>query len=54
MISCTDCRKDSVFCVQWGPANDQKDYVCDIHLSDLLQRINGVEFFVIKIEKVEK
>ncbi len=52
MKYCINCRKSAEFVIQWGPAADQKEYVCSEHLLDAIERIKAIEFFVVKVQKV--
>ena len=46
------CGKKADFVVQWGPDAKQKEYVCTDHLIDVVKGIPAIEFFVVKIQKV--
>ncbi len=52
MKYCIVCRKAAEYVIQWGPKVDQKEYACGDHVPDLLKRVPAIEFFVVKIEKV--
>jgi len=52
MKYCIHCRKPAEFVVQWGPKPDQKEYCCSEHLKDLVERVPAIEFFVVKVGKL--
>ena len=54
MKYCIACNAVAKFTVQWGPAADQKEYSCEEHILSLIERVSAVDFFVTKIEKVNK
>ena len=53
MKYCMHCRKLAEFIIQWGPKPDQKEYVCSEHMTDALENIKAIEFFVVKVRKVD-
>ena len=56
-IKCDMCkvvpRDDAEYVIQWGPGQDQKVYACKSHLIYALDGISAMEFFIVKIKKVE-
>jgi len=52
MKYCATCRTKASYVIQWGPNADQKEYSCDDHVTELLKRVPAIEFFVVKIQKV--
>ena len=52
MKCCIRCSKDADFVIQWGPNADQKEYVCIDHLTETIDGIKAIEFFVVKITKI--
>jgi hypothetical protein len=53
MKTCMVCGRHAEFVIQWGPKPDQKEYVCSDHLAESVQRIQAIEFFVVKLEKIK-
>jgi len=52
MKYCLHCPAPAEFVIQWGPKSDQKEYVCCDHLADVVRKIKAIEFFVVKINKI--
>ena len=52
MKYCMRCRAPAEFVIQWGPKQDQKEYVCSDHMLEALDAIKAIEFFVVKIGKI--
>ena len=55
MNKCDTCRPklvDAKFVVQWGPNSNQKIYVCASHLPEVIDAIDAIEFFVVKVNKI--
>ena len=52
MKYCIQCKKAAKYVIQWGPGASQKEYTCTEHLTETVERIPAIEFFVVKIEKV--
>jgi len=50
---CIKCRTPANFVIQWGPNADQKEYVCSYHLAETVEAIKAIEFFVVKIGKID-
>ena len=46
------CSKKADFIIQWGPQQDQKEYVCSADMAEALEKIKAIEFFVVKINKI--
>jgi len=53
MKYCIYCQKPAKFVIQWGPKPDQKEYTCEEHLSDLVNKVPAIELFVVKIGKIK-
>ena len=53
MKYCIACKKLAAYEIQWGPSSDQKEYSCEKHALELIQRVPVKEFFVNKIEKAK-
>ena len=53
MKYCLVCVGPAEYVIQWGAKADQKEYSCGSCLSDVLQRISAIEFFVVKIGKID-
>ena len=47
------CNGKSDFVIQWGPNPDQKEYVCAKHIAESIERIPAIEFFVVKLVKLD-
>jgi hypothetical protein len=48
------CGKVADFVVQWGPDAKQKEYTCIDHLTETIDDTPAIEFFVVKIQKINK
>ena len=53
MKYCIECQKESDYVIQWGPDASQKEYVCKDDLAKAIERIKAIEFFVVKICKLD-
>ena len=51
---CVQCRKDADYVIQWGAQDAQREFVCEDHVPDFLSRVPAIEFFVVKIKKLDK
>ena len=47
------CGQHAEFVIQWGPKVDQKEFVCADHLAEVVRKIAAIEFFVVKLEKLD-
>ena len=53
MKYCLECADPAVYVIQWGSKVDQKEYSCADCLSGVLQRISAIEFFVVKVGRID-